>query len=108
VTDVVIDNPILNSPYEEPSRHFRFSDEGITDEIAEGRRRSGYFVPVPAARTRQPQLQMETAVDRGPILKNCSTASTSTETTPPASATSRSCSDNSVAHRRQSSSSQPR
>jgi type III restriction enzyme len=60
VTDVVIDNPILNPPYEEPSRHFRFSDEGITDEVAEGRRRSGYFVPVPAARTRQPQLQMET------------------------------------------------
>jgi type III restriction enzyme len=60
VTDVVIDNPILNSPYAEPSRHFRFSDEGITDEIAEGRRRSGYFVPVPAARTRQPQLQLET------------------------------------------------
>ncbi|MBS4011313.1 MAG: DEAD/DEAH box helicase family protein, partial [Roseovarius sp.] len=60
MTDVVIDNPILNPPYEEPSRHFRFSDEGITDEVAEGRRRSGYFVPVPAARTRQPQLQMET------------------------------------------------
>jgi type III restriction enzyme len=59
VTDVVIDNPILNSPYAEPSRHFRFSDERITDEIPEGQRRSGYFVPVPAARTRQRQLQIE-------------------------------------------------
>jgi type III restriction enzyme len=60
VADVVIDNPILNSPYEEPTRHFRFSDEGITDEVAEGRRRSGYFIPVPSARTRQPQLELET------------------------------------------------
>lgn len=58
--DVVIDNPILNSPYEEPARHFRFSDEGITDEVVDGRRPSGYFVPVPAARTRQGQLQFET------------------------------------------------
>lgn len=60
MADVVIDNPILNSPYEEPARHFRFSDEGITDEVAAGRRQSGYFVPVPAARAQQPQLQMET------------------------------------------------
>ncbi len=26
---VVIENPILNSPFIEPARHFRFSDEGI-------------------------------------------------------------------------------
>ena len=35
-----IENPILNSPFEEPSRHFRFSDEGITNEILESRRPS--------------------------------------------------------------------
>jgi hypothetical protein len=35
---VVIENPILNSPFEEPRRHFRFSDEGITNEIIDGRR----------------------------------------------------------------------
>jgi hypothetical protein len=29
----VIENPVLNSPYKEPTRHFRFSDEGITSEI---------------------------------------------------------------------------
>ena len=45
---VVIENPILNSPYEEPRRHFRFSDEGITNEIVEARRISSYFMPVPA------------------------------------------------------------
>jgi len=44
---VVIENPILNSPYEEPRRHFKFSDDGITDEIADARRVSSYFVPIP-------------------------------------------------------------
>jgi len=32
---VVIDNPILNSPFSEPARYFRFDDDGITNEIAE-------------------------------------------------------------------------
>jgi type III restriction enzyme len=49
---VIIENPILNSPFEEPRRHFRFSDEGITDEIAEGRRSSSYFVPIPRPKTK--------------------------------------------------------
>jgi type III restriction enzyme len=35
VSQVVIENPILNSPYEEPRRHFRFTEDGITDEIVE-------------------------------------------------------------------------
>ena len=43
---VVIENPIINSPFEEPTRHFRFTDEGITDEIGKGRRNSSYFVPI--------------------------------------------------------------
>jgi hypothetical protein len=30
--DVVIENPILNLPYEEATRHYCFSDEGITNE----------------------------------------------------------------------------
>ena len=44
---VVIENPVLNSPFEEPQRHFRFSDEGITNEIVETRRVSSYFIPIP-------------------------------------------------------------
>ena len=43
---VVIENPILNSPFNEPTRHFKFNDEGITDEIIDGRRISSYFVPI--------------------------------------------------------------
>lgn len=33
----LIDNPVINSPFEEPQRRFRFDDSGITDEIAAGR-----------------------------------------------------------------------
>lgn len=28
MTQVTIENPIINSPYDEQSRHFRFSEEG--------------------------------------------------------------------------------
>jgi hypothetical protein len=37
MSDVVIENPILNSPFEEPRRHFRFGDEGITNDIVASR-----------------------------------------------------------------------
>jgi type III restriction enzyme len=43
---VVIENPIINSPFQEPTQHFRFTDESITNEIVEGRRISSYFVPI--------------------------------------------------------------
>jgi len=43
---VVIENPVINSPFDEPQRHFHFDDEGITDIIVDKRRESGYFVPV--------------------------------------------------------------
>jgi type III restriction enzyme len=35
MSQVIIENPILNSPFTEPSRHFRFGEEGITNETAE-------------------------------------------------------------------------
>ena len=58
--DTVIENPILNSPYEEPTRYFKFGEDGITDEIVEGERRiSAYFVPIPESRRRRGQLSME-------------------------------------------------
>lgn len=43
---VVIENPVINSPFEEPRRHFRFSNEGITNEIVPERRVSSYFIPI--------------------------------------------------------------
>jgi len=44
---VVIENPILNSPFTVPGRHWRITEDGITDEPVEGRRSSAYFIPVP-------------------------------------------------------------
>ena len=35
MADTIIENPILNSPFREPDRHWRFTDEGITNEIVE-------------------------------------------------------------------------
>lgn len=47
---VVIENPVLNSPFEKPKRHFKFAEDGITDEIIEERRISQYFIPIPRAK----------------------------------------------------------
>ncbi len=35
---VSIENPILDSPFAEPRRRFRFDKDGIASETAEGRR----------------------------------------------------------------------
>ena len=47
---VVIENPVINSPFDEPSRHFKFDETGITNDIATIRRPSSYFVPIPRPR----------------------------------------------------------
>lgn len=56
----VIENPVINSPFAEPQQHFRFSDEGITNEIVAGRRISSYFVPIARPKKKGKQLQFET------------------------------------------------
>jgi type III restriction enzyme len=61
VADRVISNPIINSPYHAPRKHFAFDNDGITDRIVEGRRPSSYFVPVPRPRKRGVQQQLEFA-----------------------------------------------
>ena len=53
VPQVVIENPILNSPFDEPTRHFRFDDDGITDEIVEGRRDQRLLRPDRRSRRRR-------------------------------------------------------
>lgn len=45
-----IENPILNGPYDAPSRHFELGPNGPTGTILEGRRPSESFIPVPAPR----------------------------------------------------------
>ncbi|GAK60595.1 type III restriction-modification enzyme, R/helicase subunit [Candidatus Vecturithrix granuli] len=54
-----IENPVINSPFAEPLRHFRFSDAGITNEIAPGRRKSVYFIPIAKPKQRSSQLSLQ-------------------------------------------------
>jgi len=54
-------NPIINSPYFEPTRHFNADERGITEEILEYRRPSSFYIPVPRARVRERQLEMNLA-----------------------------------------------
>ena len=70
IVAVVIENPILNSAYAEPTRHFRFDDDGITEEIAESRRLSSYFVPIPAARRRGGQQAFDTEWTKDRVAEN--------------------------------------
>src|SRR6202040_2070947 len=71
MSQVVIENPILNSPFDEPSRHFRFTDEGITNEIVEGRRTSSYFVPIPKPKSRgKAQMAFDTEWTQERIEEN--------------------------------------
>ncbi len=57
--DRIIENPVINSPYGEPERHFEFDEEGITNTIVPERRHSEYFVPVPAARKKGSQVRLQ-------------------------------------------------
>ena len=72
MAQVIIENPVLNSPFEEPKRHFRFSDEGITNEIVEARRVSSYFIPIakPKKKGKAAQLAFDTEWTRDRIEEN--------------------------------------
>ena len=56
---IVIENPVINSAYEGPKRHFKFDDEGITDEIVEARRTSSYFIPIPKPKKKKGHIEPE-------------------------------------------------
>jgi len=64
---IVIENPVLNSPFEEPTQHFLFDEDGITNHVVTPRRLSSYFVPIPQTRKKskqQLQLDSEWTADR--------------------------------------------
>jgi len=50
---VLVDNPIINSPFEEPTRHWVY--EGGQPVLIEERRPAGYYLK---ARTRGPQMAL--------------------------------------------------
>lgn len=49
----VIDEPILNNPYDPPSRHYVLGPNGPTGEVKAGRRSSESFVPIATSRKGQ-------------------------------------------------------
>ena len=70
MSQTVIENPIINSPFIEPARHFRFTDEGITNEIVEDRRISSYFIPIAARRKRASNSCFDTEWTQDRIEEN--------------------------------------
>lgn len=71
MTQVVIENPVINSPFDEPKRHFRFSDEGITDEEVAERRKSAYFIPIAKPKKKgKKQLSFETEWTQDRVKEN--------------------------------------
>jgi len=60
VREAVIENPVINSAFVEPRKHFKFDDDGITSEIAETRRPSAYFIPVAQPKKKGKQLELGT------------------------------------------------
>jgi len=46
-----IDRLIINSPYEEPKKHWRYDRETRTFELVEGRRPAGYVVATPGSKS---------------------------------------------------------
>src|SRR5665647_1469330 len=60
VRQAVIENPVINSAFEEPRRHFKFDDDGITNEIVVARRPSAYFIPVAQPKKKGKQLELGT------------------------------------------------
>lgn len=57
--DVVIENPILNGPYHEPKKHFKFTDDGISNEVVAERRTSSYFIPIARPKKASKQLSID-------------------------------------------------
>lgn len=52
-------DPILNSPFEPPTRHWLLNEDGALSKVIEdGRRRSEYVVPVPPSRKKAVQGQL--------------------------------------------------
>jgi hypothetical protein len=69
-SQVVIENPVLNSASAAPTRHFRFDEDGITEQIEEIRRPSAYFVPVPQPRKRGKQMVLDTQWTQDRVEEN--------------------------------------
>ena len=76
-TSLFFERPILNSPYEEPRRHWELGDDGQpTHKIIETRRQAKFVTPIPAPRkqegrgVQQSLLSEEQEYDPTPIIND--------------------------------------
>ena len=68
---VRIENPVINSPFNAPNRHFDFDENGITDRLVEGRRPSSYFIPIAGPKSSKTgQVAFDTEWTRDRIEEN--------------------------------------
>ena len=59
------ESPILNSPYEAPTRHWALDVDGQpTGEVADGRRKASFVTPIPRAK-KQTKAQTSLVLDEG-------------------------------------------
>ena len=58
-----IDNPILNSPYAPPDRHYDVGQEGPTGAIKDGRRPSESWIPIAVAKKGKNGEPVQEAID---------------------------------------------
>ena len=56
------DQPILNSPYEYPRRHWELDDEGQPTQQIIGTRRAEFITPIPKPKKRRKRRQSEIGV----------------------------------------------
>ncbi len=49
-SEITLDNPVLNGPYDEPTAHFEIGPKGPTGQVISSRRPSEFFVPIPKPR----------------------------------------------------------
>ena len=72
MADQFFNQPILNSPYKYPARHWKLDESGQpTQEIVEQRRRADFITPIPKPRHRKNQPKQEAfVIDEGLGLSN--------------------------------------
>lgn len=59
-----IANPIVNSPYDPPTKYFELGKQGPTGVILDGRRPSESFIPIPASRKgKRPGAGVQQSID---------------------------------------------
>ncbi len=66
MADQFFEQPVLNSPYKYPLRHWELDDSGQpTQQIIETRRRAEFITPIPKPKKRKQFGQKELVFDEG-------------------------------------------